>query len=258
VRVEGQPAFVLHARAYRETSMLLEVLTREHGRLGLVARGVRRERTRLPRGQLQPLQPLLIGFVLRGELGTLTGAEPAATLPGPGGDALLAGIYVNELVLRMTGRADPHPRMFDAYAECVAALARRDIGGVRESAAGDSDVRRARDATGWTLRRFERDLLAELGYALPLRRVAGSGAAVGSASTYAYDPEAGPLETRVPGDSLRVRGSALLALADDVRPDAADLEQLRRLMRAVIRHHLGGANLNAWSLTSGVGGVGDR
>src|SRR3546814_1212572 len=113
----------------------------------------------------------------------------------------------------MTGRADPHPRMFDVYAECVAALARRDIGGVRESAAGDSDVRRARDATGWTLRRFERDLLAELGYALPLRRVAGSGAAVGSASTYAYDPEAGPLETRVPGDSLRVRGSALLALA---------------------------------------------
>lgn len=257
MRIEGQSAFVLHARAYRETSMLLEVLTREHGRLGLVARGVRRERARLPRGQLQPLQPLRIGFVLRGELGTLTGAEPAATMPGLAGDRLLAGIYVNELVLRMTGRADPHPRMFDAYAECIAALARKDDGGVRETGGGDSDAVRTRDAAGWVLRRFERDLLAELGYALPLRRVAGSGAAVEPASSYAYDPEGGPLEGGIPGESLRVRGSALLALADDACPDSADLEQLRRLMRAVIRHHLG-VNLNAWSVTSRVPGAGNR
>lgn len=250
MRVEAQPAFVLHARAYRETSMLLEVFTRDHGRLGLVARGVRRERTRLPRGLLQPLQPLLLGFVLRGELGTLTGAEPAAMAATCRGDALFAGIYVNELVLRMTGRNDPHPRAFDAYAGCVAALAGNDAGGVREPAHDAIDTRAA---AGWALRRFERDLLAELGYALPLRHVADSGAPVEPVSSYAYDPEAGPLESHAPGDSLRVRGSALLALADDLRPDAADLEQLRRLMRAVIRHHLGGANLNAWSLTAGMG-----
>jgi DNA repair protein RecO (recombination protein O) len=242
VRVTGQPAFVLHARAYRETSMLLEVLTREHGRLGLVARGVRRERSRLPRGLLQPLQALMLGFVLRGELGTLTGAEPAARMAAPRGDALFAGFYVNELVLRMTARGDPHPRLFDAYAGCIATLSGENANGVREC-----DTSGARDEAGWILRRFERDLLAELGYALPLREVAGSGMPVDFAATYAFDPEAGPLDC-VQRGALRVRGSALLALAEDVRPDATDLEQLRRLMRAVIRHHLGGVDLKAWSI----------
>src|SRR5690606_24831681 len=137
------------------------------------------------------------------------------------------------LVSRLTGRADPHARLFDAYADCIGRLAGSHGDGVREPGAAD-----ARDAAGWTLRRFERDLLAELGYALPLRRVAGSNRAVESGATYAYDPEAGPLDAPPSRAVLRVRGSALLALADDVRPASADLEQLRRLMRAVIRHHL--------------------
>ncbi len=245
MRIENQPAFILHARAYRETSLLLEAFTHEHGRVGLVARGVRRERTRLPRGVLQPLQALNISFVQRGELGTLTTAEAGGLHAPLRGDALFSGLYLNELLLRMTGRNDPHPRLFDAYVECIGALASAHV----SSQVIPAEISRAE--TGWTLRRFERELLAELGYALQLRHVAGSGEAVDADATYAYDPEAGPLTIKVRGDSLRVPGSALLALADDQRPHDADLEHLRRLMRAVIRHHLGGATLNAWSLTAG-------
>ena len=82
MRIETQPAYLLHARPYRETSLLLDAFTRDHGRVGLVARGVRRERSRLPRGLLQPLQPLVLDWVAKGELGTLTGAE-AAGMPLP-------------------------------------------------------------------------------------------------------------------------------------------------------------------------------
>ena len=158
MRIEQQPAYVLHARAYRETSLLLEVFTRDHGRMGVVARGVRRERSRIPRGVLQPLQPLLLDWNAAGDLGSLVGAEAASTPLVLSGEALLSAIYLNELVLRMSGRGDPHPAAFAAYADCLARLA---IGA----------------GIGWTLRRFERDLLADLGYALLLDRSA-AGAAI--------------------------------------------------------------------------------
>jgi DNA repair protein RecO (recombination protein O) len=229
MRFEQQPAYILHARAYRETSLLLDVFTREHGRVGLVARGVRRERSRLPRGTLQPLQPLLLDWVASGELGTLTGAEMASTPFALGGDALLAAIYVNELVLRLSGRNDAHPAAFDAYAQCLARLA-------------------GREAVGWTLRRFERDLLADLGYALVLTQTAGD-EEIEPDHDYVYDPEAGAREWSSGSRLPRVSGAALLALGRDEIPAAAELAQLRRLIRSVVRHHLGG-DLNAWALSS--------
>jgi len=227
MRIDQQPAYVLHARAYRETSLLLEAFTRDHGRVGVVARGVRRERSRLPRGVLQPLQPLLLDWSATGELGTLISAEAASAPFALSGEALLAAIYLNELVLRLSGRGDPHPAAFAAYADCLARLA---------SGTG----------IGWTLRRFERDLLADLGYALLLDRDAVD-AALLPEQDYAYDPESGA-RTWTAGDGRmpRVSGAALLALGADRTPDAAQLAQLRRLMRSVIRHHLGG-ELNAWT-----------
>ena len=149
MRIDQQPAFILHARPYRETSLLIEAFSRDFGRVGLVARGVRRERSRLPRGLLQPFQPLLLNWIARGELGSLTGAEAASRPLRLAGDVLFAAIYVNELVLRLSERNDPHDNAFAAYSQCLGRLA------------DDSGI-------AWSLRRFERDFLADLGYALAL------------------------------------------------------------------------------------------
>lgn len=227
MRIEQQPAFILHARPYRETSLLLEVFTRDHGRVGLVARGVRRERSRLSRGLLQPLQPLLLDWVQRGELGTLTSADATGSPLPLSGDALLPALYVNELVLRLCGRGDPHAGAFAAYAQCLARLA------------WDEDA-------AWTLRRFERDFLAEIGYALALLR-AMDGTPVEEGNEYDYDPAEGPGPWREGRQGVRVSGDALRALARDRRPPSAQLAQLRRLTRAIVRH-LAGGDLNAWKL----------
>lgn len=230
MRVEQQPAYLLHARAYRETSLLLEAFTRDHGRVGLVARGVRRERSRWPRGLLQPLQPLLLGWVAQGELGTLTAAD-AASAPLPlRGDALIAAMYVNELVLRLSQRADAHPRAFALYAQC---LARLD----------------AQDETAWSLRRFERDLLGEFGYGLSLEATV-QGEAIEADADYLYDPEAGALPWRSGSRFPRVAGAALIALGRDEKPGAEHLAQLRALVRGVVRHLVGG-ELQSWTFARG-------
>jgi DNA repair protein RecO (recombination protein O) len=229
MRIDQQPAYVLHARAYRETSLLLELFTRDHGRVGVVARGVRRERSRIPRGVLQPLQPLLLDWSATGDLGTLVGAEAASMPFALSGEALLAAIYLNELVLRLSGRGDPHPKAFAAYADCLARLA-------------------TGTGIGWTLRRFERDLLADLGYALLLDRTA-AGVAIDARIDYGYDVEAGPIEWSTGSRLQRISGAALLALDRDEAPSTDHRAQLRRLMRSLIRHHLGG-ELNAWSMAA--------
>lgn len=227
MRVEHQPAFILHARPYRESSLLIEAFTRDHGRVGLVARGVRSARSRFPRSHLQPLQPLLLGWSMRGELGTLTGTEQTGSQWTLSGDALIAGMYANELVLRLSSRNDPHHGAFAAYTECLARLAE------------SPDI-------AWTLRRFERDLLSDLGYALMLTRTA-DGEAIREDRDYAYVADAGPVDWREGSNLPRLSGAALLALDDDRTPDEAGLGELRRLMRAVIRHLVGG-DLNAWNL----------
>ena len=229
MRFTDQPAYILHARPYRETSLLLEVFTREHGRIGLVARGVRRERSRMPRGLLQPFQPLLLGWVARGELGTLTAVEVASTPLPLSGDALLAAMYVNELVLRLSGRNDVHSDAFSAYAQCLARLSE------------EPDI-------AWTLRRFERDLLGHLGYGLALLQSA-SGAPIEADIDYAYDPESGARIWHDDSPFPRIAGATLQALDGDERPSAEQLAQLRRLIRVVIRHLLGG-DLKAWALSA--------
>lgn len=229
MRVEHQPAFVLHARAYRESSLLLECLTRDFGRVGLVARGVRRERARTPRASLQPLVALQIGWSGRGELATLSRVEAIAPGFPLTGEALLCALYLNELVLRLTPRQDPHPGLFADYAETLARLAR----GAPQA---------------WTLRRFERDLLAHLGYALVLEVEGNSGAPLDPDRDYAYRHEHGPVPWRDARDGARLRGCALLALARDESPANADLPSLRRLMRAAIAAHLDGAELRSWGM----------
>lgn len=227
-RVADQPAYVLHSRPYRETSLLIDALTRDHGQIGLVARGVRKEKSRW-RGVLQPLQGLQIGWYGHAELVTLTAAELGTAIPKLTGERLFAGIYLNELVLRLGRRGDDHSNTFHDYDRCLQRLG-------------------AGEATDWTLRRFERDFLDNLGYALPLTHSADDQSSINPDADYDYEVEAGPRLPRFRSSGLRLRGSSLLSLAADEPPDEAGLRDLRQLMRLVIRHHLAGGVLNAWQL----------
>lgn len=226
MRIEQQPAYVLHSRPYRETSMLLECLTRDHGRIGVIARGVRREKARLQRAQLEPFQLLSLDVMQRGELGSLLAAENVGAPCRLTGDAGLAGLYLNELTVRLTGRQDPLPDVFDAYARTLPRLA-------------------AGEPLAWTLRRFERDLLEAVGYGLQLEFEAESGEMLEPSQLYRYAVEQGPSPCR-PGTAHALRGADLIALAQDTAPDAAGLSALRAMMREVIRFHLGGGELRAW------------
>ena len=226
MRLEQQPGYVLHARPYRETSLLLECLTREHGRLGVVARGVRGERARLRRTQLEPLQLLSLDLLLRGEVATLTGVETVGAPLRLAGDAGLAGLYLNELVVRLTGRQDPFPTLFDAYAQTLARLV-------------------TDEPLAWSLRRFERDLLQAIGYGLQLQNDAETGEPLVADAHYRYVAEQGAVRCTA-NHAHAMRGSDLLALEQDRMPDGSGLKALRDMMRELIRFHLGGGELRAW------------
>jgi DNA repair protein RecO (recombination protein O) len=223
-----QPAFVLHARAWRETSLLLECLTRDQGRLGVVARGVRGTRARMHRSDLEPFQRLAMDLSQRGELATLRGVEPDGPTWRLRGNALLSGMYLNELLVRLCARQDPHPEVFDAYA---ATLGRLDAG----------------ETPGWTLRRFERDLLAALGYAMQLQFDAVEGRPLQADGWYRYLADQGP-QACAAATRHAVRGADLLALDMDRCPDADGQRRLRSMMREVLRFHLGGTELRAWRM----------
>ncbi len=232
VRVEAEPLFILHMRPWRETSALLECLSDRHGRIGLVARGVRRERSRFARGLLQPLQPLLASWAGGGELVTLTACEAAGPAFALHGERLYSAIYLNELVYRLTVRGDPQPALFATYRQCLQRLA-----------AGEPE--------GWTLRRFERDLFAAIGYALVLGHEAGGVAELVAEREYAYLPDHGAVPWQERSDGVRIGGAALLALGADRVPGSASLAELRRLTRAVLSHLLGGGSLKSWALGAG-------
>jgi len=220
LRRDDQPAFVLHAYPYRETSLIVEAFTREYGRVALVARGAKRPRSEL-RGLLQAFQPLLLSWSGQQELKTLLRAEWRGGLPRVGGSALLCGFYLNELLLKLLPREDPHPQLFADY---EAALV--DLAGGRDQAL--------------VLRRFEVRLLAAMGYALPLVRDADTGAPVDPTARYHYAFDRGPRrEPPAVGPRLPVvRGTTLIALSEERYPDAATAAEAKRLMREVLDYYL--------------------
>ena len=222
-RQDDQAGYVLHAYPYRETSVIVEAFTAAHGRVGLVARGAKRPRSEL-RGLLQAFQPLTLAWAGSGELKTLMKAEWRGGLPLPGGAALLCGFYLNELLLKLLPREDPHPGLFDAYEDALHALTREDAPG----------------AQAVILRRFELRLLAELGYAVALTHEADTGAPVVAGERYHYAFDRGPQRTvREPGARWPVvRGAALIALAEARYPDPETAGEAKRLMRLVLDHYL--------------------
>ena len=229
-RVELEPAFVLHSYAYKETSLVIEVFSRRHGRLGLLARGARRPRSAM-RGVLLAFHPLRLTWTASAELGTLISAEWGGGQRSLAGTALMCGFYLNELLLRLLPREDPHENLFDAYALALENLS---------TGQSQSPV----------LRSFERRLLAELGYAPVLDRDAASGAAIDAGKTYAYEAERGPVETRRESGESVVSGSTLLDMAADNYESARTRDEARRLMRVLIGERLSGQSLHTRTVLS--------
>jgi len=222
-RRDDQVGYVLHAYPYRETSIIVEAFTAEHGRVGLVARGARRPRSEL-RGLLQAFQPLTLAWAGAGELKTLVRAEWRGGMPLPGGAALLCGFYLNELLMKLLPREDAHPALFAQYEEALRSLA-------GQAGAAQQAV---------VLRRFELRLLSELGYALTLTREVDTGRVVDPSERYHYAFDRGPQRyASEPGTRWPVvRGAALLALAQERYPDAETAAEAKRLMRLVLDHYL--------------------
>jgi DNA repair protein RecO (recombination protein O) len=228
------PAFVLHHRPYRDTSRILDVLTRDHGRLTLFARGVRGGKAPLA-SILLPFQPLLLAWTGRGDAGQLTRAEAVAAplLPAP---AVMSAYYLNELVLKLTTRHDPQPQLFDAYEQAIAAL-------------------RGGAAVAPELRRFEKRLLEALGYGIDFARDARTGEAVDAARQYHFSAAVGcyAVEAAPDGDAT-LAGQSLLDLIDESFGSPRSLEDARRLLRAALAPLLEGRELATRNVARSISG----
>jgi DNA repair protein RecO (recombination protein O) len=227
-RADHQPGYVLHTYPYKETSLIVEAFTRGFGRVALLARGARRPRSAM-RGVLLSFHPLRLSWSASAELGNLIAAEWSGALAPSfsllSGKALMCGFYLNELVLRLLPRDDPHEALFDFYGDALAGLA-----------AGSPHAA--------VLRSFEKRLLAELGYAPLLEREAASGAPIEPGRRYVYEPDRGPMPASKSNGDLVVSGQTLLDVAAEefARPETRD--EARMLLRALIGQRLHGQVLH--------------
>jgi DNA repair protein RecO (recombination protein O) len=220
-RIELEPAFVLHTRLYRESSLIVEAFGRDAGRLGLIAKGARRPKSAL-RGSLQPFRPLLLSWSGKGELGLLTGAEPDGFVRPLTGAALFSGLYMNELLMRLMHRHDPHPELFHYYRGAVEALGQGQ-------------------PTEGVLRIFEKHMLESIGYGLVLDRDIASGEPIDGDASYYYEIERGPMSVDLEDvdDGVALAGDTLLSLANERLESERALDEAKKLMRTALRRYLG-------------------
>ncbi|MCG8466486.1 MAG: DNA repair protein RecO [Xanthomonadales bacterium] len=209
-------AFVLHRRPWRENSFLLELLSPDQGRVGVVARGASGRKNNW-RQCLQPFRPLQVFVSGKGELANLNQAEEVEAWAPFQGDALYCGLYMNELTMRLLPRNDIHPELFQSY---------------------QLSLRHLKSATnlGVPLRYFEMSLLSALGFGLQLEHEAESEAPVAADAFYRYDPEAGPRRTQL---SNAYAGDSLLALAQQQLSTARQRRDAKRLLQQALAPHLG-------------------
>lgn len=250
LKIELQPAYVLHTREYRDTSLLVDLLTLDHGIVRAVARGVRvsagggngtRTRRSSRRALLQALQPLLVSMSGRGELLTLTHFEASAAPFILMGDKLFSAMYLHEILCRLMQAQEPHPQIYRLYQASLLQLAH---GAAIEP----------------VLRRFEFHLLAELGYAADMQHEAMSGIELNAELQYEFDPLHGFVPassiSAAPASAAVYAGGDILALGQALQQpvdavfDAVLLQPAKRFMRQALRPHLGNKPLNSRQLFS--------
>lgn len=238
-RTADEPAYVLHRHDYSESSLILELLTRHTGRVAVLAKGVKRPSSSF-RPVLLPLQPLRVGFGGDAEIRTLKSAEWVGGQVMPTGDALLAGYYLNELLLRLLARDDPHPALFDAYAGAVQVLASGQAQALQPA-----------------LRAFELLLLREIGLLPALDLQTATLVPLQPGERYTLRPEGGLLEAEAVDARASLTGAqwqALQAALDDPAPfhatlrAAAEAPELKLQLRALLHYHCGVATLRTRQL----------
>lgn len=223
-RINGQPAFVLHSYPYKETSLIVDLFTRDYGRIAVVAKGAKRPLSKL-RGVLQTFQPLSVSWSGKSELRTLIDAEWVGGMLPLERTALLCGFYLNELLVKLLARDDAHRALFDHYVATLNELAHGEPAQI-------------------ALRKFERALLKETGVAADLSRCTLSRAPVEAAVDYVVDPERGARTAHSADIWPVVSGKTLLDMESENYADPLTQAQSKQLMRFLLAHHLGGVPLN--------------
>jgi len=223
-RVQLTRAYLLHQRPFRDSSLIVEVFARDYGRMTVFAHAARGPRSRFT--ALQPFRALLLSWSGRGEAPQLTAAEQAgagAALPAA---CLMSAFYLNELLLKLVTRHDPHPQLFDQYQRTLSELGQT----------GSAEA---------PLRRFEARLLEFIGYGLNLAAEADTGSPVRADAYYHFHPGVHGVVIAQPGSVGAIGGAVLQRLASGGGFDtAAELRQARALMRAALDHCLEGRELN--------------
>ena len=220
MNVELTACFILHSRSYLESSLILDIFSREHGRLHLIAKGAKREKSPFS-GLLQPYQRLLMAWRGKSELMTLVDVEADIEAYELSDARTIAGFYVNELLVRLLHQHEPHPELFDLYNKAIFDL----------SAAKPVDA---------ILRIFEKGLLESLGYGLMLDQDVDDGLAIEAGKKYYYLFDSGPMkQTPLTGNYIEITGNSLLALEQGSLQNKTELEESKRLMRFILQSHLG-------------------
>jgi DNA repair protein RecO (recombination protein O) len=231
---ENQDIYILHTYPFKETSLIAELFSENHGRIPVVAKGARRPRSSL-RGMLQSFQLLQATWSGRGEIKTLHNIEWCDKFLQVDGNALICGFYINELIMRLLPREDTHKKLFDFYHHTMKVLA------------DGSNLEVA-------LRRFELRLLQELGYEVPLKEDA-NGESIIADKLYIYEAEYGSSEISKTNNGVKILGQTLLDMAQDEYKEDNTQLQSKQLMRYLISHYLGDKPLNSKQLFTNLQGV---
>ncbi len=231
---ENQAVYILHTYAFKETSLVVELFSKQHGRIAVVAKGARRPRSAM-RGQLQSFQMLAATWSGKNELKTLHGLEWADGLVMLQGEALMCGFYLNELLLRLLPKEDAHEQLFDFYQTALKALSQGE----------DLAI---------CLRRFELQLLQEMGYAVPLT-IDENDAPILEGKIYCYEAEYGACELSVTKNGVQLHGQSLLDMARNNYASAQTKQQSKQLMRYLLTHYLGEKPLHTRQLLLDLQGI---
>lgn len=236
MNVDFDPSFILHQRLYRESSLLLDVYSQDHGRISLIAKGVRQKK-RSQTGLLQLYQPLLLSWFGRGELQTLRAVEASGPAYSLRAESALCGLYINELMVKLLPLGETEPQLFMAYQQALLGL----------QSADNNEI---------ALRLFEKRLLSQLGYGLVLDHEAVTGANISVEQDYYYVPDSGLHRWQVGQDYTRISGRSLQHIITEQGFDLMSLVEIKHLMRSVIHFYLAGKPLRSRELFSQMHRVG--